>query len=404
MARAVEACVHCGFCLPACPTYRVLGEEMDSPRGRIVLMKQALEGELSIPDVLPYIDRCLGCLACVTACPSGVRYGDLLTPFRAMAQTEARPASSRLRQRALVRLLESPKLFRLALYAGSLARRAPALLPPPVRRMLSLLPSSVPPAQQTPSFVPAQGARRARVALLTGCVQQVLAPEINHATLRVLTANGVDVVVPRGQGCCGALAVHEGHAGHARMRAARILEAFPTDVDATISTAAGCGSAMKEYAHLFAGTSLEVPAGAFGARVCDVSEFLDDLGMVTTVALPTPLTIAYHDTCHLSHAQRVRTAPRRLLAHVENLTIREVPDAEICCGSAGLYNVEHPDIGEALGAAKATAIVATGAEAVVTGNVGCLVQIATHLDRTGHSLPVLHTMEMLARGLSAGGA
>jgi glycolate oxidase iron-sulfur subunit len=399
MARTIETCVHCGFCLPACPSYRVLGEEMDSPRGRIVLMKQALEGELSIADVLPYVDRCLGCLGCVTACPSGVRYGELLTPFRAMAETEARSPAARLRQRALLRLLESPRLFRAGVRAGHLAQRMRTLVPAPLRPMLGLLPPSLEEARPLPAHAPATGPRRARVALLAGCVQQVLAPDINHATLRVLSANGIETIVPRGQGCCGALALHAGHADRARTRAERLLRAFPDDVDAIVTNAAGCGSAMKDYGVLFEGTPIEARARRFAGLVRDVSEVLDGLGLVSPLALRSPLTAAYHDACHLAHAQGVRGAPRRLLAQVAGLTVCEIPEGEVCCGSAGLYNLEHPDVAAALGAAKARAVMATPAQAVVTGNVGCLVQVSSHLARAGQPLPVLHTMQLLDQAL-----
>jgi len=403
MTRAIETCVHCGFCLPSCPTYRVLGEEMDSPRGRIVLMKQALEGELSAQDVLPYVDRCLGCLGCETSCPSGVRYRDLLVPFRANAESAARPAAARWRARALLTLLESPALFRIAVRAGHLARNAGPLVPAALWPMLRLLPASLEPAPRLPSLVPAIGPRRARVALLRGCVQQVLAPDINHATTRVLAANGIEVAIPPDQACCGALAAHAGHADHARERAAPLLRAFPSDVDAIVTNAAGCGSAMKDYGMLFVDTPLEDEAQRFAARVRDISEFLDDIGLIAPMRLPARLTVAYHDACHLSHAQKVRSAPRRLLAAIEGLTVREVPDGEICCGSAGLYNLEQPEIAEKLGAAKAQAITSTQADAVVAGNVGCLVQIATHLERAGHARPVLHTMQLLDRARSGSG-
>jgi glycolate oxidase iron-sulfur subunit len=233
------------------------------------------------------------------------------------------------------------------------------------------------------------------VALLAGCVQQVLSPDINRATLRVLSANGIETVVPRGQGCCGALALHAGHAAHARTRAERLLQVFPADVDAIVTNAAGCGSAMREYAVLFEGTPLEARARQFAGLVRDVSEVLDALGLVAAHRVPAPLTIAYHDACHLAHAQGVRSAPRRLLAQVEGLTVREVPDGEICCGSAGLYNLEHPAVADALGAAKARSVIATGAQAVVAGNVGCLVQLSSHLARAGHEMPVLHTVQLL---------
>jgi len=423
MARAVETCVHCGFCLPACPTYRVLGEEMDSPRGRIVLMKQALEGDLTIREVLPFIDRCLGCVACVSACPSGVRYGELLTPFLAKAQDETRSMRTRAPQMALIRTMESPALFRAAVRSGQLARRLGALLPNWARQMTALLPASLEPAQPLADVTPAVGQRRARVALLAGCVQQVLSPDINSATIRVLAAYGVEVVVPRDQGCCGALALHSGFDRHARSRAGALFDAFPDDVDAIVTNAAGCGSAMKEYGELFAGTPNHGRATRFAARVRDVSEFLDEFvassGGASAFAeatadrrslgggwsaprapsLPSPLTVAYHDACHLAHAQKVRSAPRRLLAQVQNLTVREVPDGEICCGSAGLYNLEQPDIAASLGAAKAGAVASTGAAAVVMGNVGCMVQIAAHLERAGSPLPVMHTMQLLDRAL-----
>jgi glycolate oxidase iron-sulfur subunit len=395
MARAVETCVHCGFCLPACPTYRVLGEEMDSPRGRIVLMKQALEGDISISDALPFVDRCLGCLACVTACPSGVRYGELLLPFRARAEIEARSTRDRLRHRLLLTIMESPWLFRAA-RAGLIARRTGRLLPASVRRTLALLPATLPAPSPLPRFSAASGPRRARVALLAGCVQQVIAQRINHATLRTLTANGVDVVVPPGQACCGGLALHTGHAARASSHAARQVRVFGSEVDAIVTNAAGCGSAMKEYGTLLAGTPHEEGAVRFSSRVRDVSEFLDELGLVDPPPISAPLTIAYHDACHLAHAQRVRAAPRRVLASIPNLVVRDVPDGDICCGSAGLYNLEHPEVAQRLGVDKARAVMSTGAEAVVTGNVGCLVQLSTYLARESRVMPVWHTMELLA--------
>jgi glycolate dehydrogenase iron-sulfur subunit len=400
MARAIETCVHCGFCLPSCPTYRVLGEEMDSPRGRIVLMKQVLEGELLASDMLPYIDRCLGCLGCETSCPSGVHYRELLIPFRAKADAEARRPMAKWRTRALLRLLESPALFRAAVHSGQLARRLGALIPVSVRPMLRLLPRRLDRARPLPPITPAVGQRRARVALVSGCVQQVLSPDINRATLRVLAANGIEVVVPAAQGCCGALAGHAGHADHARARAGQLLRAFPADVDAIVTNAAGCGSAMKEYGALFAGTPHEDAATRWAARVRDVSELLDEIGLTARLALPAPLTVAYHEACHLSHAQRVRSAPRRLLAAIEQLTVREIADGDICCGSAGLYNLEQPTIAESLGIGKARAVAATGAEALVAGNVGCLVQIATHLEGIGHPIPVWHTIQLLDRALA----
>jgi glycolate oxidase iron-sulfur subunit len=400
MARAVATCVHCGFCLPACPTYKVLGEEMDSPRGRIVLMKQVLEGELALDDALTHVDRCLGCLGCVTACPSGVEYAELLGPFRARAEAHGRPGLARLQRRALLETLESPALFRLAARAGRLASRASALLPDALRAAVALLPDRLPPASPLPRFTPARGPRRARVALVAGCVQQALDPEINHATVRVLAVNGVDVIVPPGQGCCGALALHAGEADRARRRAAALIGAFPTDVDAIVTNAAGCGSAMKEYEDLFRGTPGEADARVFASRVRDVAEFLHGIGLVAPPPLSAPLAVAYHDACHLAHAQGIRKAPRALLAQVSRIRLLEIPDGEMCCGSAGLYNVEHPATASELGTRKAQAILSTGAQAVAAGNIGCMVQIATHLARAGAALPVLHTVQVLDKAYS----
>jgi glycolate oxidase iron-sulfur subunit len=397
MAHAVETCVHCGFCLPACPTYKVLGEEMDSPRGRIVLMKEVLEGTLTLADAQPHIDRCLGCLGCVTACPSGVRYQDLIVPFRSGPETGARPAMQRLQRRLLLDTLESPSRFRMSASLGRIARRVGRLLPARLRSMVELLPGALPKAVALPAHTAAQGLKRARVALLTGCVQQAMAPEIALATVRVLVANGVEVVIPRDQGCCGALALHSGEADRAYQRADALARAFPKDIDAIVTNAAGCGSAMKEYGHAFRGRPHAAALATFGGHVRDVSEFLEALGPITPPPLPQPWTVAYHDACHLAHAQGIRRAPRALLSRVPNLRVVEVPDGDTCCGSAGLYNVEHPEIAAALGASKAEAIRATGADAVAAGNIGCLVQIATHLRGAGAPLPALHTIQVLDR-------
>jgi glycolate oxidase iron-sulfur subunit len=401
MAHAVETCVHCGFCLPACPTYQVLGEEMDSPRGRIVLMKQVLEGSLTLADVQPHIDRCLGCLGCVTACPSGVPYGDLLVPFRSHPDTGRTSRLDRLQRQMLLDTLESPALFRASARLGRMAKGLARVLPARLGPMLSLLPDSLPAPVRLPALVHARGPRRARVALLAGCVQQALDPEISLATLRVLSANGVDVVVPPAQGCCGALALHSGEADRAYDRATALMRAMPDDVDAVVTNAAGCGSAMKEYGHAFAGRAQAQALQAFSSRVRDVSEFLYALGPVQMPPLTQPLTVAYHDACHLAHAQGIRSAPRALLSAVPNLRLVEITDRDTCCGSAGLYNVEHPDIAGALGVRKAQAVIATGAQVVVAGNIGCLVQIATHLRHAASPIGTLHTMQILDRALAA---
>jgi glycolate oxidase iron-sulfur subunit len=271
------------------------------------------------------------------------------------------------------------------------------VLPDKLSAMLTLLPEDVPPAQPLPAVYPAQGTRRARVALLAGCVQQVLAPEINWATLRVLARNGVEVLVPREQGCCGALMLHSGEAGPARALARRNLHAFPADVDAVITNAAGCGSGMHDYGLLFQGAPEQEAAQALAARTRDVSAFLDELGLSSPPPpLPRALRVAYHDACHLAHAQAVTAAPRRLLRAIPNLTLLEVPEADICCGSAGTYNLDQPQIAATLGRRKAENIRRTGCEAVVMGNIGCQVQIASALrELDGPALPLYHTLQLL---------
>ncbi|MDE0076239.1 MAG: heterodisulfide reductase-related iron-sulfur binding cluster [Caldilineaceae bacterium] len=397
MAEAVASCVHCGFCLPACPTYLALGEEMDSPRGRILLMKGALEGELSHEEVLPHVDRCLGCLACVTACPSGVEYGELLTPFREMTEKRrSRSTMEELSRTLTNQTLPYPGRFRAAAVLGRYAKVFKPFLPAALRTMLDLLPERLPPRVALPVLAPAKGERRARVAFLSGCVQQVLSPQINRATVEVLTNNGVEVVTPPRQGCCGALSMHTGAADQARRLARRNFDAFDlNEVDAVVTNAAGCGSGMHEYALLFAGEPEEQAAREFAEKVQDVTVFLDALGIESPPALAAPMTVAYHDACHLAHAQGVTDAPRRLLAAVPNLSLVPIPEGEICCGSAGSYNIEQPEIAAQLGQRKAEAILGTGAQAVVTGNIGCMTQIDSHLQRLGKPLPIFHTVELL---------
>lgn len=402
MVHAVEACVHCGFCLPACPTYRDLGEEMDSPRGRIFLMKSALEGELTVAETLPYIDRCLGCLGCVTACPSGVPYGELVASYRAYAERRRTRLLMHRVRRALIReTLPYPARFRAAACLGKLARPIQRLTPAALRPMLNLVPDALPAARPLPTVYPAEGIRRARVALLAGCIQQALDPEINWATLRVLARNGVEVVISDGQGCCGALLMHQGEQGRAQAQARRNLRVFPQDVDAVITNAAGCGSGMHEYGLLFAGLPEEAASRRLAERTLDVSVFLARLGLVPPPPLPAPLKLAYHDACHLAHAQAVTIEPRQLLRAIPNLTLLEIPEGELCCGSAGTYNIEQPEIAGRLGQRKAAAILKTGAEAVAAGNIGCLVQIKTHLLREGKPLPLYHTIQVLDMAYSA---
>ncbi len=396
MTTAVEACVHCGFCLPTCPTYVTMGEEMDSPRGRIILMKEVLEGGLDAESARPYIDNCLGCVACVTACPSGVEYGELLAPFRALSEKKAkRGLTGRLFRLLLMETLPYPARFRLALLSGMLARPIQRLLPARLRAGLELLPERLPKSVSLSNVYPAKGDRRARVALLAGCAQQVLAPNINLATIKVLNQNGVEVLVPSNQSCCGALAMHIGEEERARATARKNLNAFATDVDAVITNAAGCGSGMREYGLLFKGEEEEEQATRLAQKTTDVSSFLHSLGLNPPENPIEPNRFVYHDACHLAHAQKERTAPRALLASIPNLTLLEPPEWELCCGSAGTYNIDQPDTANELGERKARNLISTEPDAVVTGNIGCITQIQKHLKSLGYDTPVYHTMEVL---------
>ncbi len=396
MAEAVQTCVHCGFCLAACPTYALKGQEMDTPRGRIMLMKNVLEGELALEKALPHVDQCLGCLSCETACPSGVEYNHLLAPFRERAEKE-RPKDflTKLKRKVLLETLPNPKRFRTAAKLGRHAKRFKGLVPEIFRPMLNLLPDSLPPEPGpfSPKYPP-KGQFRAKVALLTGCAQQVLAPEINRATINVLTRNGVEVLVPKSQQCCGALAWHVGEADAARQNARANLDAFPNDVDAIITNAAGCGSGLHEYKIMLKGHPEEEKAIRFAAKVSDVTAFLDQLGIQTPPPLHRPVKLAYQDACHLRHAQRVEAQPRNLLRQIPGLEIIEMPEAEICCGSAGTYNIDQPQNADQLGKRKIAHILDTGAEIACSGNIGCLTQLRTHLGKSTKPR-LMHTIEVL---------
>jgi glycolate oxidase iron-sulfur subunit len=399
MARAVQTCVHCGFCLAACPTYREFGQEADSPRGRIVLMKQVLEGELAAASAQLHIDRCLGCLACEPACPSGVAYRDLISPFRAEMETRrefSRGAGARLRRWLAAKTIPFPRRMRVALAGARAAKAFASVLPRALRPMLELAPDRVPPAVVLPPVTAARGEQRARVALLAGCAQQVLDPDINLATIEVLARNGVEVIVPKAQGCCGGLAWHTGDLRAAREFARQNLAAFPTDVDAIVTNAAGCGSAMHEYHLILRGTEDEQRAEVFRRRVVDVSVFLARLGLrERPVASARGRRVAYHDACHLANAQGVRDEPRRLLRAIPGLELLELANAHLCCGSAGTYNLDQPATAASLGAQKARAVIATGAEVLASGNIGCLTQLSVHLARLGSTIRVRHTMQVL---------
>jgi glycolate oxidase iron-sulfur subunit len=398
MDSAIKSCVHCGFCLPTCPTYLETGSELDSPRGRIMLMKGALEDTLPIDSTLvSHIDRCLGCLACVTACPSGVQYNELIDNFRPLLEEEySRAPLDAFTRRLLIQVLPYPNRFRLATAMGKFGSPLAGMMPKSFQAMLSLLPTKPLPAPLSfPEVIPAEGKRRARVALLIGCVQSVLAPEINAATIRVLTRNGVEVIIPREQGCCGALANHSGQEQSALAMARKTLAAFPTDVDAIISNAAGCGSMLKAYDRLL--TDQADAAKVFVSRVKDVCEFLSELGFAEAAPFPerkTPIRVAYHDACHLGHAQGVRLQPRALLASLPGVEVIELPEADICCGSAGIYNITQPEMARQLLDRKINNILSTGATTIVSGNIGCLTQIRSGLEKRGQ-FTVDHTITFI---------
>ena len=396
LANSVEKCVHCGFCLPTCPTYRIMQEEMDSPRGRIILMKSVLEEQVDLEDALPYIDRCLGCLSCVSACPSGVEYDEMITPFRSYAaEQRKRTATDRLSHQLILKTIPYPTRFRYAARVGRVAKPLADILPDRFRGMIDMIPESLPQSARLPEIFPAEGKQRARVALLSGCVQQAVAPEINWATLRVLARNGVEVLIPNEQGCCGALAIHTGDLDLARSLAENNIKTFTMDVDAILTNAAGCGSGMKEYPLIFMGTELERQAKDFAAKVKDISVFLEKLGLIEPPKLKKALNLGYHDACHLMHAQKVTAEPRKLLSHIGNINLINLPESELCCGSAGTYNLEQPETAQLLGRRKADNIIESGADAVATGNIGCMVQLRSSIKAMGKNIPVWHTMEIL---------
>lgn len=396
MAKAVGTCVHCGFCLPACPTYQELESEMDSPRGRILLMKSVLEGSLETEQAAPHIDRCLGCLACVTHCPSGVEYGDLISSYRDQVRRDGkRPWSLRDLMARLT--LPYAERFRWAVRLGKLTRPLRHLAPKSLRPMLDMVPQQLPARETIPAFTPAVGPRRGRVALLAGCAQQVLAPDINASAVRVLSRNGIEVVVPAGQGCCGALSWHTGRGDEAARFARQLIATIPKDVDGFLTTAAGCGSAIHEYPLLLAGTDAADAARELTGKSMDISVYLDRLDLEPVPPLERPRRVAYHDACHLAHAQKVRLEPRRLLERIPGLEVVELSDPDTCCGSAGTYNIEQPEIAGKLGDRKAQSVLASGAAAVVTGNIGCLVQIDKHLRGHTDRVAVLHTVQVLDR-------
>ncbi|MEV5409504.1 heterodisulfide reductase-related iron-sulfur binding cluster [Thermopolyspora sp. NPDC052614] len=402
----IDTCVHCGFCLPTCPTYQLWGEEMDSPRGRIHLMGQHVEGTPVTPEMAGHFDACLGCMACVTACPSGVRYDRLIEQARAEVEREhRRPPSDRAFRELVFRLFPYPRRLRalrlpLRLTEGLRRRLAPLLgrIDARLGAMADLAPP-ITPRVRLPRLVDARGPRRARVGLLTGCVQGEFFPQVNAATARVLALEGCDVVIPPGQGCCGALSVHSGRPEEAARFARRTIETFErAGVDTVVVNAAGCGSTTKEYAELLA----DDPAWqvrAKGLRFTDLAEYLAELGPAAE-RHPLDVTVAYHDACHLAHAQGVRAQPRALLNGIPGVRLVEIAQSDICCGSAGTYNLFQPEAARQLGDRKAAQVAATGADLLVSANPGCTMQIAAALRRGGaRPIPVAHTAQVLDASL-----
>ena len=411
---ATDPCVHCGFCLPTCASYRVLGTEMDSPRGRIHTLKAMAAGELSLDaSVASHFDSCLGCFACVSACPAGVRYDELIETVRPqLNRAELRSPWQRQLRKLLLNLLPYPGRLRallqpFRLYAGqSIQRLARAsgltrLFGPELEAMEQLLPALNPDGfgPDPQGVMPADGPVRARVGLVLGCVQRVFDPTVNAATLAVLQANGVEVVLPERQGCCGAASHHQGELEQTRELARDLVERFAAaaadqPLDAVVVAASGCGHTLKQYPQLLEGNA------GFSAPVLDVHEFLINLGLSDDFRArlqPLALKVAYHDACHMIHGQGIKSQPRALLQAIPGLSLREATEAGVCCGSAGIYNLVQPEEAAALGRIKAADLAATGADVVASANIGCSLQIRRHLSEQGQSQAVLHPMELLAQ-------
>ncbi|HSK39154.1 MAG TPA: glycolate oxidase subunit GlcF [Arenibaculum sp.] len=396
--KILRSCVHCGFCTATCPTYVLLGDELDSPRGRIYLIKDMLENDRQPTEqVVKHIDRCLSCLSCMTTCPSGVHYMHLVDTARVRIEERyRRPLADRLHRRMLTTVLPRPWLFRLALMGAAAARPARRYLPARLRTMLELVPRRLPEPSQVdkPQVFRAEGVRRKRVALLTGCAQQVIDTAINEATVRLLTRHGVEVVVARGAGCCGALTHHLGEAEPAHRMAKANIAAWTREIegeglDAVVINASGCGTTVKDYGYAFR----EDAAWADKAKrvselTRDVSEVMADLGLMAPV-IATGQVVAYHAACSMQHGQRIRIQPKALLA-AAGFQVRDVPEGHLCCGSAGTYNLLQPEIARDLRDRKVRNIESVAPQVIATGNIGCMTQIST-----GTEIPLVHTVELL---------
>ena len=395
--EVLRSCVHCGFCTATCPTYQVLGDELDSPRGRIYLIKEMLEqGRPADEKTVKHIDRCLSCLACMTTCPSDVHYMHLVDHAREhIEETYRRPLPDRALRWLLARVLPHPSRFRLAMLGARLAKPVAGLLPGRLSTMVRFAPGRLTPPSpmDRPQVFPAEGARRARMALLTGCAQRALDTDINAATIRLLTRHGVEVVIAEGMGCCGALSHHMGKSDLARGAAARNLRAWTREMDgegldAVVINASGCGTTVKDYGHMFRGTEMAEDAGRVAAIARDVTEVMAGLGLADAAHAPK-MRVAYHAACSLQHGQQIKTHPKALLK-AAGFEVVEPVEAHLCCGSAGTYNLLQPRIAEQLKARKIDNLARLRPDAVATGNIGCMMQLAS-----GGPAPVLHTVELL---------
>lgn len=410
----IDSCVHCGFCLSTCPSYRVIGKETDSPRGRIYLMDAINEGTVPFSEVaVQHFDTCLGCLACVTTCPSGVQYDKLIEATRSqVARNHPRSLPEKLLRQLIFGLFPYPDRLRwlmrpVGLYQKTglqkLVRSIGLLkqVSPQLAAMEAMLPPLSPQAFQDslPEVIPAQGSRRYRVGLLLGCVQRLFNPEVNDATVRVLTANGCEVVIPKVQGCCGALPHHQGEEAQTRSLARQLIDSFAeTGIDYLLINASGCGHTLKEYGHILQeDPTYAAKAKAFAEQVRDVQEFLAEVGLTATLSplQDAPLRMVYQDACHMLHGQKISLQPRQLLRQIPGVQLREPLDAAICCGSAGVYNILQPEVAEELGRQKVRNLLHTGATVIASANIGCFVQISRHLTLQNQSVPVLHPMQLL---------
>jgi glycolate oxidase iron-sulfur subunit len=402
--KILRTCVHCGFCTATCPTYLLLGDELDSPRGRIYLIKEMFEsGKPATPPVVKHIDRCLSCLACMTTCPSGVHYMHLVDHARAYIEaTYRRPWHDRVLRELLARVLPYPKRFRAAILAARVGRLFGGVLGalPDVGKRLAAMVELAPerlPAQspfERPGVFPAEGPRRARVAILSGCAQPVLRPEFNRAAIRLLNRHGVEVVLPKGEGCCGALVHHMGREDEGRAFARRNIDVWTAELDgpgldAIVITASGCGTTIKDYGFMFR----DDPAYAEKARrvselAKDITEYMAAIKLMAPVR-ESDLVVAYHSACSMQHGQQIREEPKKLLKQA-GFAVKDVPEGHICCGSAGTYNLLQPEIAGELRARKVANIERTKPDLIATGNIGCLTQIGK-----GTAIPIVHTVELL---------